>query len=72
VLRLLRFFGAIDHCVELVGWHVAKIGDRWASSRSAVVSATSSVASRETSRAVCASPVRLGAAVTSPTPGSTR
>ena len=25
------FFGAIDHCVdELVGWHVAKIGDRWA------------------------------------------
>jgi putative transposase len=25
------FFGAIDHCVEdVVGWHVAKIGDRWA------------------------------------------
>jgi putative transposase len=25
------FFGAIDHCVEdLVGWHVAKVGDRWA------------------------------------------
>lgn len=25
------FFGAIDHCVEdLVGWHVAKIGDRYA------------------------------------------
>jgi len=25
------FFGAIDHCVEdLVGWHVAKLGDRWA------------------------------------------
>jgi putative transposase len=25
------FFGAIDHCVEdIVGWHVAKIGDRWA------------------------------------------
>ena len=25
------FFGAIDHCSEdLVGWHVAKIGDRWA------------------------------------------
>ena len=25
------FFGAIDHCVdELVGWHTAKIGDRWA------------------------------------------
>jgi transposase-like protein len=24
------FFGAIDHCVdELVGWHTAKIGDRW-------------------------------------------
>src|SRR2546428_3528737 len=23
--------GAIDHCVdELVGWHTAKIGDRWA------------------------------------------
>jgi putative transposase len=25
------FFGAVDHCVdELVGWHIAKIGDRWA------------------------------------------
>jgi putative transposase len=25
------FFGAIDHCVdELVGWHTAKLGDRWA------------------------------------------
>jgi transposase InsO family protein len=25
------FFGAIDHCVEdIVGWHVAKVGDRWA------------------------------------------
>jgi transposase InsO family protein len=25
------FFGAIDHCSEdLVGWHVAKVGDRWA------------------------------------------
>src|SRR5215467_7404094 len=25
------FFGAIDHCVdELVGWHTAKVGDRWA------------------------------------------
>jgi transposase InsO family protein len=25
------FFGAIDHyCDDLVGWHVAKIGDRWA------------------------------------------
>src|SRR5215470_3881937 len=25
------FFGAIDHCVdELMGWHTAKIGDRWA------------------------------------------
>ena len=25
------FFGAIDHCAEdLVGWHVAKVGDRWA------------------------------------------
>jgi putative transposase len=25
------FFGAIDHCVdEVVGWHTAKIGDRWA------------------------------------------
>jgi transposase InsO family protein len=25
------FFGAIDHCIdELVGWHTAKIGDRWA------------------------------------------
>ena len=25
------FFGAIDHCVEdIVGWHMAKIGDRWA------------------------------------------
>lgn len=25
------FFGAIDHCVgDLVGWHVAKVGDRWA------------------------------------------
>lgn len=25
------FFGAIDHhCDELVGWHVAKLGDRWA------------------------------------------
>ncbi len=25
------FFGAIDHCVQdIVGWHVAKIGDRWA------------------------------------------
>ncbi len=25
------FFGAIDHCVEdIVGWHVAKTGDRWA------------------------------------------
>jgi hypothetical protein len=25
------FFGAIDHCVEdLVGWHVVKVGDRWA------------------------------------------
>lgn len=25
------FFGAIDHCVEdIVGWHVAKRGDRWA------------------------------------------
>jgi transposase InsO family protein len=25
------FFGAIDHCVEdVVGWHVAKVGDRWA------------------------------------------
>ena len=25
------FFGAIDHCAEdVVGWHVAKIGDRWA------------------------------------------
>jgi putative transposase len=25
------FFGAIDHCAEdLVGWHGAKLGDRWA------------------------------------------
>jgi transposase InsO family protein len=25
------FFGAIDHCVgDIVGWHVAKKGDRWA------------------------------------------
>jgi len=25
------FFGAIDHCAEdIVGWHVAKVGDRWA------------------------------------------
>lgn len=25
------FFGAIDHCSEdVVGWHVAKVGDRWA------------------------------------------
>jgi transposase InsO family protein len=25
------FFGAIDHCVDdIVGWHVAKLGDRWA------------------------------------------
>jgi putative transposase len=25
------FFGAIDHCTdEIVGWHVAKKGDRWA------------------------------------------
>ena len=25
------FFGAIDHCIEdIVGWHVAKVGDRWA------------------------------------------
>ena len=25
------FFGAIDHCVtDVVGWHVAKKGDRWA------------------------------------------
>jgi transposase InsO family protein len=25
------FFGAIDHCVEdIVGWHVARVGDRWA------------------------------------------
>jgi transposase InsO family protein len=25
------FFGAIDHCIdEVVGWHTAKIGDRWA------------------------------------------
>lgn len=25
------FFGAIDHCVgDVVGWHVAKVGDRWA------------------------------------------
>ena len=26
-----RFFGAVDHCVtDVVGWHVAKKGDRWA------------------------------------------
>jgi transposase InsO family protein len=26
-----RFFGAIDHYTdELLGWHVAKLGDRWA------------------------------------------
>ena len=25
------FFGAIDHCLdEVVGWHTAKLGDRWA------------------------------------------
>lgn len=25
------FFGAIDHCVgDLVGWHMATVGDRWA------------------------------------------
>ena len=25
------FFGAIDHCAsDIVGWHVAKKGDRWA------------------------------------------
>ena len=25
------FFGAMDHCVgDVVGWHVAKVGDRWA------------------------------------------
>jgi transposase InsO family protein len=25
------FFGAIDHyCADVVGWHVAKLGDRWA------------------------------------------
>ncbi len=25
------FFGAIDHyAADVVGWHVAKIGDRWA------------------------------------------
>jgi putative transposase len=26
-----RFFGAVDHCVDdVVGWHTAKLGDRWA------------------------------------------
>jgi len=29
--RLYWFFGAVDHyTTEVMGWHVAKIGDRWA------------------------------------------
>src|SRR5262245_46611431 len=36
------FFGAIDHYVdELVGWHTAKVGDRWAALASAMYSAAS-------------------------------
>jgi hypothetical protein len=36
------FFGAVDHCVtDVVGWHVAKKGNRWAaSSRSVRASGT--------------------------------
>jgi putative transposase len=67
------FFGAIDHCVdELVGWHTAKIGDRWAALeplRQGVRHVFGG--SRRTSRGACGSAV-TGGHSTSPMRGSTR
>jgi transposase InsO family protein len=67
------FFGAIDHYHdELVGWHVAKLGDRWAaSSRCARVSAMLLVASPRRSPGAERF-AATGGPSTSPTPGSTR
>ena len=67
------FFGAIDHYSDdLVGWHVAKRGDRWAALEPIRQGVRQTVgASAKTSRAGSAS-AATGARSTSPTPGSTR
>ena len=67
------FFGAIDHGIdELLGWHVVKLGDRWAAlDPSARASATPSATSGRTSPAGSQS-AATGARNTSPTRGSTR
>ena len=67
------FFGAIDHAVdEIVGWHTAKIGDRWAALEPIrQVCATPSVPSAGRSRAACACGV-TGGRSTSRMPGSMR
>ena len=68
------FFGAIHHYSDdLVGWHVAKRGDRWAALEPIPqsVRARPVGVSAKTSRAGSACAV-IGARSTSPTPGSTR
>src|SRR5437870_5111900 len=67
------FFGAIDHHLdEVVGWHTAKLGDRWAALepiRQGVRHAFGG--SAKTWRGAWRS-AATGARSTSPTPGSTR
>ena len=67
------FFGAIDHNLdEVVGWHTAKLGDRWAALEPfARGSAMPSAASARTWRGGWRSGA-TGARSTLPTPGSTR
>jgi hypothetical protein len=67
------FFGAIDHYSDdIVGWHVAKLGDRWAALEPLRHGpGTSSAASGRTSRAASRSGV-TGVRSTSPTRGSPR
>jgi len=67
------FFGAIDHHLdEVVGWHTAKLGDRWAALEPfARASAMPSDALAKRWRGAWRS-AATGARSTSPTPGSTR
>jgi putative transposase len=67
------FFGAIDHHLdELVGWHVAKLGDRWAALeplRQGVRHAFGAVGKAWPAASRCAV---TGGPSTSATPGSTK
>jgi putative transposase len=62
------FFGAIDHHLdELVGWHVAKLGDRWAALEpSARACTTPSAGSARTSRGASRSAATAGRASLAP------